>query len=205
MGTSSAFIPPSYLLQYTDYIKSYYGLVSYLEYALLEERVLLFKLLQYRTFFRWSLALSETFLFLAFSISFTAACWKTSDSSTDNAYFQHFCPHAAPSLHCRPAPAQQLFHEPAWLLLICFPSLNLALMCIQLPSGQAAYNNDIWLLFFKVNINGEMNNNLKSFQKYEILFHEVLNFVSNMYSYINILHLQIICRAFATENALDVT
>ena len=85
----------------------------YLEYALLELRVLSFPL--YRDFFRCSLAFTVAFLFLAFSVCFTASAemfQNTSGGCTDNVCFQAFGPQSAHSLHLKPAPAQQACHDP---------------------------------------------------------------------------------------------
>ena len=82
----------------------------YLEYALLELRVLSFPL--YRDFFHCSLAFSVAFLFLFVFTASAEMFWNTYGGSTENACFQAFGPQSAPSLHLKPAPAQRAGHDP---------------------------------------------------------------------------------------------
>ena len=110
---SSASVPPSYLLLNLYLSTLYVDTLLYLEYAHLDLYVLSFPL--YRDLFCCNLAFTVAFLFLAFSVCFTAnseVFWNTSDGCSDKAFSQAFGPQSGPSLHLKPAPAQRACHDP---------------------------------------------------------------------------------------------
>ena len=91
----------------------YVDILLYLEYARLELCVLSFPV--YRDLFHCDLAFSIAFLFLAFSVCFTANSemfWNVSDGCSDKAFFQAFGPQSGPSIHLKPALAQWACHDP---------------------------------------------------------------------------------------------
>jgi len=110
---------------------------AYLEYAILAVKLLSTAAVLYRALLRCNFAAGLTLRFRSLSVSLIALAadsLKMSDGSVSTTFAHNVGPHPAPSLQCRPAPAHQPSHEPAWLLLICFPPSNLLLMCIQLSA-----------------------------------------------------------------------
>ena len=110
---SSTSVSPSYLLLNLYLSTLSVDTLLYLEYTHLDLYVLSFPL--YRDLFRCNLAFMVVFLFLDFSVSFTAnleVFWNTSDGCSDKAFFQAFGPQSGPSLHLNPALAQRACHDP---------------------------------------------------------------------------------------------
>ena len=111
--------------------------LTYMEYAILELKLLSTAVALYRAFLRCSFAAAVALRLRSVSVRLmtsAAASLKTLDGSVWTAFCHVVGPHPAPSLQRSPAPAHRPCHDPAWLLLICFPPSNLLRMCIQLSA-----------------------------------------------------------------------
>ena len=109
----------------------------YLEYAILELKLSSTAAVLYRAFLRCYFAVAVALRLRSLSVCLmasVAASLKTSDGSLWTAFCHIVGPHPALSLLRSPAPAHRPCHDPAWLLLICFPPSNLLCMCIQLSA-----------------------------------------------------------------------
>ena len=113
-----------------------------LEYTILEVKLLSTAAVLYLLCCRFAAGSALRFQSISVHLmALVAESLKTSDGSVLTAFVHDVGPHPVPSLQCRPVPAHRPSHEPAWLLLICFPPSHLLLMCIQLSaSGKITYD-----------------------------------------------------------------